>query len=298
MILGIETSCDETAAAVVTAGRAACSRRSSRRRRSSMRATAGSCPRSPRAVISSSSARSSARPSPRRTSALGEHHADRRHARAGPHRRPPRRPLGGQGDRVVARASRSSRSTIFRGTSRRCISARHPSSRPSSACSRAAATRSCWPCGGMGRSSGSGRRSTTPPARRSTRVRDCSGCRIPGGAEIDALARQGDPEAFRFPVARVPGLDFSFSGVKTVAALRRPRPRRGGPRRAPRRSRGLVPARDRPRPHAAAPRRRRRHAGIERIAVVGGVAANSRAPGGAARCRPRAARRSAPTTPP
>jgi N6-L-threonylcarbamoyladenine synthase len=38
----------------------------------------------------------------------------------------------------------------------------------------------------------------------------------PGGAEIDRLAREGDPYAFDFPVARVPGLDFSFSGVKTA----------------------------------------------------------------------------------
>ena len=41
------------------------------------------------------------------------------------------------------------------------------------------------------------------------------GLPYPGGAAIDALARQGDPEAFSFPIARVPGLDFSFSGVKT-----------------------------------------------------------------------------------
>ena len=38
----------------------------------------------------------------------------------------------------------------------------------------------------------------------------------PGGAALDRLARQGDPEAFSFPVARVPGLDFSFSGLKTA----------------------------------------------------------------------------------
>ena len=38
----------------------------------------------------------------------------------------------------------------------------------------------------------------------------------PGGAELDRLAREGDPEAFGFPVARVAGLDFSFSGVKTA----------------------------------------------------------------------------------
>ena len=40
--------------------------------------------------------------------------------------------------------------------------------------------------------------------------------RIPGGAEIDRLAREGDPAAYDFPVARVPGLDFSFSGLKTA----------------------------------------------------------------------------------
>ena len=42
------------------------------------------------------------------------------------------------------------------------------------------------------------------------------GLGYPGGGEIDRLAREGDPEAFRFPVARVPGLDFSFSGLKTA----------------------------------------------------------------------------------
>ena len=42
------------------------------------------------------------------------------------------------------------------------------------------------------------------------------GLDYPGGAEIDRLAREGDPDAFRFPVARVPGLDFSFSGLKTA----------------------------------------------------------------------------------
>jgi N6-L-threonylcarbamoyladenine synthase len=41
------------------------------------------------------------------------------------------------------------------------------------------------------------------------------GLGYPGGAEIDRLAREGDPHAFSFPVARVPGLDFSFSGLKT-----------------------------------------------------------------------------------
>jgi tRNA N6-adenosine threonylcarbamoyltransferase len=42
------------------------------------------------------------------------------------------------------------------------------------------------------------------------------GLGYPGGAEIDRIASDGDPAAYDFPVARVPGLDFSFSGVKTA----------------------------------------------------------------------------------
>src|SRR5207302_1215624 len=42
------------------------------------------------------------------------------------------------------------------------------------------------------------------------------GLGYPGGAEIDRLAREGDPTAYDFPVARVPGFDFSFSGLKTA----------------------------------------------------------------------------------
>jgi len=42
------------------------------------------------------------------------------------------------------------------------------------------------------------------------------GLGYPGGAAIDRLAREGDPSAYDFPVARVPGLDFSFSGLKTA----------------------------------------------------------------------------------
>ncbi len=38
----------------------------------------------------------------------------------------------------------------------------------------------------------------------------------PGGPAVDRLAATGDPRAFRFPRAVVPGNDFSFSGVKTA----------------------------------------------------------------------------------
>ena len=42
------------------------------------------------------------------------------------------------------------------------------------------------------------------------------GLGYPGGAAIDRMSTRGDPEAYDFPVARVPGLDFSFSGLKTA----------------------------------------------------------------------------------
>jgi N6-L-threonylcarbamoyladenine synthase len=42
------------------------------------------------------------------------------------------------------------------------------------------------------------------------------GLPFPGGPAIDKLASQGDPRAVAFPRPRAPGLDFSFSGVKTA----------------------------------------------------------------------------------
>jgi len=99
------------------------------------------------------------------------------------------------------------------------------------------------------------------------------GLGYPGGAEIDRLAREGDPEAFDFPVARVPGLDFSFSGVKTallyaVRDLGRDLEARQADLAASY-QRAIVQALVR-RTREAAER-----TGAERIAVVGGVAANS-----------------------
>jgi N6-L-threonylcarbamoyladenine synthase len=44
------------------------------------------------------------------------------------------------------------------------------------------------------------------------------GLGYPGGPALEKLAHEGDPAAFRMPVAmsRDPGLDFSFSGLKTA----------------------------------------------------------------------------------
>jgi N6-L-threonylcarbamoyladenine synthase len=41
------------------------------------------------------------------------------------------------------------------------------------------------------------------------------GLPYPGGPLIDKYAREGNPKAFEFPEPRIPGLDFSFSGLKT-----------------------------------------------------------------------------------
>ena len=41
------------------------------------------------------------------------------------------------------------------------------------------------------------------------------GLGYPGGPIIDKLAKQGDPSRFKFAKPRIPGLDYSFSGIKT-----------------------------------------------------------------------------------
>ena len=42
------------------------------------------------------------------------------------------------------------------------------------------------------------------------------GLPYPGGPLIDKYAKKGDPNAFDFPETAVPGLNFSFSGIKTA----------------------------------------------------------------------------------
>lgn len=41
------------------------------------------------------------------------------------------------------------------------------------------------------------------------------GLPYPGGPHIDRLAQEGNPEAFKFSKPHIPGLDYSFSGLKT-----------------------------------------------------------------------------------
>ena len=99
------------------------------------------------------------------------------------------------------------------------------------------------------------------------------GLGYPGGPALDRLAGAGDPTAFSFPVARVSGLDFSFSGVKTALLYA---------------VRDLGDSLDQRKADLAASYQRAvvralvartleaaEHVGTDRIAVVGGVAANS-----------------------
>ncbi len=100
------------------------------------------------------------------------------------------------------------------------------------------------------------------------------GLGYPGGAEIDRLAREGDPAAYDFPVARVPGLDFSFSGLKTallyaVKELTADELERRRADLAASYQRAIVRALVERTREAAT------QTGAETIAVVGGVAANS-----------------------
>ena len=100
------------------------------------------------------------------------------------------------------------------------------------------------------------------------------GLGYPGGAAIDRLAREGDPAAYSFPVARVPGLDFSFSGLKTsllytVRDLSADELARRRADLAASYQRAIVRALVERLQVAA------EQTGAARIAVVGGVAANS-----------------------
>ena len=99
------------------------------------------------------------------------------------------------------------------------------------------------------------------------------GLGYPGGAAIDRLAQDGDPEAFSFPVARLEGLDFSFSGLKTALLYK---VRELGDEAEPRKA-DLAASYQQAIVRALAEQTTRaaEQSGLETIAVVGGVAANS-----------------------
>jgi N6-L-threonylcarbamoyladenine synthase len=102
------------------------------------------------------------------------------------------------------------------------------------------------------------------------------GLPYPGGAQIDRLAQGGDPKAIRFPRARLKGseLDFSFSGLKTAVLTWLSK------REAPK-GQALADLAASFQEAVADPLTRKamkaaRRAGLRKLVLCGGVAANSR----------------------
>jgi N6-L-threonylcarbamoyladenine synthase len=107
------------------------------------------------------------------------------------------------------------------------------------------------------------------------------GLAYPGGPAVSRAAETGDPAAYEFPrpLAGSPGLDFSFSGLKTAVALEVERQRARGPLDA-RTLANLAAAFEQAAVDVLLARARRALASERyrplRLAVVGGVAANRR----------------------
>jgi N6-L-threonylcarbamoyladenine synthase len=100
------------------------------------------------------------------------------------------------------------------------------------------------------------------------------GLGYPGGPALERLARDGDPNAFEFPTgARSPGLDFSFAGLKTSLLYR---VRDLGEAEARKRRADLAASYQRAIIEALAIRVQRAltESRLRRLAVGGGVAAN------------------------
>jgi N6-L-threonylcarbamoyladenine synthase len=94
----------------------------------------------------------------------------------------------------------------------------------------------------------------------------------PGGPEIDRLAAQGDPAAFDFPRSAPGELDFSFSGLKTALLYKLrelPDAEARKPDLAASYQRAIVDA------LVARTRAALELTGLDRLAIGGGVAANS-----------------------
>jgi N6-L-threonylcarbamoyladenine synthase len=100
------------------------------------------------------------------------------------------------------------------------------------------------------------------------------GLGYPGGPALSKLATQGDPAAYKFPIAsRVAGLDFSFAGLKTALLYK---VRDLGEAEAAARAADLAASYEFAIVEALMARVQRAIAqtGLERVAIGGGVAAN------------------------
>jgi N6-L-threonylcarbamoyladenine synthase len=96
------------------------------------------------------------------------------------------------------------------------------------------------------------------------------GLGYPGGPEVDRLAGEGNPTAFDFPRSAPGELDFSFSGLKTALLYRlRDEPDANHADLAASYQRAIVDA------LVARTRAALEREGLDRLAIGGGVAANS-----------------------
>ena len=145
---------------------------------------------------------------------LGRPRRRRRDDRSGPDRRAARGPGRRQGPRLCAPpAAHAGRPPAgpprgrLRARRRGAVRLPHGQRRPHAARRwSSAASSSAW----------SGARSTTPPARPSTRAPVCSACRIRAVASSTCWRLRGDPARVAFPRSLPRGFDFSFSGLKTA----------------------------------------------------------------------------------
>ena len=272
-ILAIESSCDESAAAILDSSAGACSRTSFSARSSCIGSTAGSCRSSPRAITSAGCCRWSG--ACWRGRQTGRRALDGVAYTAGP----------GLIGALLTGAALARRlayawgipaigvhhleghllAPLLEATSpafpaRRSARLRRPHDADRGAGRRSATD--CWD-----------RRATMRPERRSTRPQSCWVCPIRAVRSLRALADQGRRASLRFPRPMLdrPGLEFSFSGLKTaVLHAVRNRPLSDKLQRG-RRLRGAGCDRRDPDREGCA---RARATGLDTLVVSGGVGAN------------------------
>ena len=148
---------------------------------------------------------------------------------------------------------------------------RSTSSRRSRACSRAAGTRCCSTCSDRGGFRVLGTTLDDAAGEAFDKGARLLGLGYPGGRAIDELAKRGDPTRVRLPGRARARARLLVLRAQDRAALRRARPLAGGARRhgapiSPRATSVRSCARSSSGSQAT---------GAERVAVVGGVAANS-----------------------
>lgn len=103
------------------------------------------------------------------------------------------------------------------------------------------------------------------------------GLSYPAGPKVDQLAKSGNPHRFSFPEPKIPGLNYSFSGIKTAVLYFLQEQQQGNPSFIDDNLEDLCAAVQ----HRIVTvllsklRRASRETGIQHIAIAGGVSANS-----------------------